>query len=135
MLRTAEDLYGLQASLLRTLASPRRLEILHLLGTHPMEVRELAQITGMAQPTVSAHLGALRSVGIVDAVRSGREVTYCLTDDRIVTACEMVRDVLARRLERLNLLILASAPAGAPEPPADPLVVLPLATGITSAPR
>jgi DNA-binding transcriptional ArsR family regulator len=103
MLRPADGIYGLQASLLKTLASPRRLEIVHYLGeAGPVEVRKLAEHFGSTQPAISQHLAALRAVGIVEAVRDGREVRYQLADPEIVAACGLMRQVLIRRIAVLG---------------------------------
>ena len=103
MLRPADGIYGLQASLLKTLASPRRLELVHYLGENgPTEVRVLAEHFGSPQPAISQHLAALRGVGIVDAVRDGREVRYQLADPEIVAACGAMRQILIRRIARLG---------------------------------
>lgn len=103
MLRPSDDIYGLQASILKTIASPRRLEIIHLLGeTGPMEVRRLAEYFGMPQPAISQHLAAMRSAGLVEAIRAGREVRYQLADPEIVEACGLMRQVLIRRIARLG---------------------------------
>ena len=103
MLRPADGIYGLQATLLKTLASPRRLELVHYLGeAGPVEVRKLAEHFGMTQPAVSQHLAALRGVGIVEAVRVGRDVRYQLADPEIVAACGAMRQVLIRRIARLG---------------------------------
>jgi len=102
MLRPSDDIYGLQAAILRTLASPRRLEIIHLLGEGPIEVRLIADRFGLTQPAVSQHLSALRSAGLVQAVRVGRDVRYRLTDPDVVAACELMRQVLLRRMTRLG---------------------------------
>jgi ArsR family transcriptional regulator len=103
MLRPADGIYALQATLLKTLASPRRLELVHYLGeTGPIEVRKLAEHFGMSQPAISQHLAALRGVGIVEAVRDGREVRYRLADPEIVAACGLMRQVLIRRIARLG---------------------------------
>jgi DNA-binding transcriptional ArsR family regulator len=103
MLRPADGIYGLQASLLKTLASPRRLEIVHYLGeAGPVEVRKLAEHFGSTQPAISQHLAALRAVGIVEAVRDGREVRYQLADPEIVAACGLMRQVLIRRIAVLS---------------------------------
>jgi ArsR family transcriptional regulator len=104
MLRANEEIYAIQASVLRTLGSPRRLEIIHLLGDGPAEVHRIAEALGLSQPTVSQHLAALRGAGLVDAVRDGREVRYELTDPGILQACDLMRDVLFRRLGRLSSL-------------------------------
>ena len=103
MLRPADGIYGLQASLLKTLASPRRLELVHYLGENgPTEVRKLAEHFGSTQPAVSQHLAALRGVGLVEAVRDGREVRYHLADPEIVAACGLMRQILIRRIARLG---------------------------------
>jgi DNA-binding transcriptional ArsR family regulator len=103
MLRASDDIYALQASILKTIASPRRLELIHLLGEMgPMEVRKLAEHFGMPQPAISQHLAALRSAGLVEPVRSGREVRYKLVDPEIVAACGLMREVLIRQMARLG---------------------------------
>jgi DNA-binding transcriptional ArsR family regulator len=103
VLRPEDGIYGLQASLLKTMASPRRLELIHLLSeTGPIEVRKLADHFGLPQPTISQHLAALRTAGLVEAVRDGREVRYQLADPEIVAACSLMRQVLIRRIARLG---------------------------------
>ena len=64
----------LQAEILKTLASPRRLEILHALARGPMGVGRIARQIGASQPNVSQHLAVMRGAGLVDAQRDGREV-------------------------------------------------------------
>jgi DNA-binding transcriptional ArsR family regulator len=103
VLRPEDGIYGLQASLLKTMASPRRLELIHLLSeTGPIEVRKIAEHFGSPQPTISQHLAALRTAGLVEAVRDGREVRYQLADPEIVAACTLMRQVLIRRIARLG---------------------------------
>ncbi len=94
----------LQAEVLRTLASPRRLEIIHRLAEGPCEVRRLAEDLGASQPNISQHLSVLKSAGLVDAERDGREVRYRLSDPDVVVACGVMRSVLQRRLVRLGRL-------------------------------
>ena len=102
-----QDIDELQASLLRSLASAHRLQILHLLGERPCEVNEVARELEMSQATASQHLGAMRAIGLVDAVRDGRVVTYQLSDPQILAACGLMRAVLVRRLSRLGDLAAA----------------------------
>lgn len=117
MVRASQDIYTLQASLLKTIASPRRLELIHLLGTDgPMEVRRLAEHFSMPQPAISQHLAALRGAGLVEAVREGREVRYQLADPEIVAACGLMRGVLIRRIHRLGDLAAAFSEETPPSP-------------------
>lgn len=97
-----DEITILQAEVLKTLANPRRLEILHVLARAPIEVGRLAEAIGATQPNVSQHLGVLRAAGIVEAERDGREVRYRLADSDVMVACGVMRSVLERRLTRLG---------------------------------
>ena len=66
-----DEITILQAEVLKTLANPRRLEILHVLVRGPIEVGRLAEAIGATQPNVSQHLAVLRAAGIVEAERDG----------------------------------------------------------------
>ncbi len=96
-----DAIYEMQAEVLKTLANPRRLEIIHRLAEGPCEVGRLAAELGIAQPNLSQHLALMRTAGVVEGDRIGREVRYRLTDPAIVAACGLMRGVLERRLQRL----------------------------------
>ncbi len=98
----------IQITLIRALASPHRLRILHLLGERTMGVNELARQLDLAQATVSQHLAAMRAVGLVEAARDGRVVRYRLVDHEILEACDLMRDVIVRRLSALGSLAAAA---------------------------
>jgi DNA-binding transcriptional ArsR family regulator len=99
--QAVDEITILQAEILKTLASPRRLEILHMLARGPIEVGHLAVAIGATQPNVSQHLAMLRTAGIVESERDGREVRYRLADPDVMVACGIMRGVLERRLRRL----------------------------------
>jgi ArsR family transcriptional regulator len=109
MLVGMDEITILQAEVLKILASPRRLEILHVLAERPIEVGRLARRIGASQPNVSQHLAVLRTAGMVDAERDGREVRYRLSDPDVMVACGLMRSVLERRLTRLGRMVTASA--------------------------
>ena len=96
-----DPIYELQASVLRMLAHPRRLEILHLLADGPIEVGRIAQRLGVSQPNVSQHLSLLRSSGLVEIERNGREIRYRLADPQVMVACSIMRGFLERRVTHL----------------------------------
>jgi len=97
-----DEVYALQAEVLKMLSNPRRLEIIHLLADGPREVGRLAAEMSISQPNVSQHLALMRSAGLVEAEREGREVRYRLSDPEIICACETMRGVLVRRLARIS---------------------------------
>jgi len=111
-----DEVYRLQAEVLKTLANPRRLEIIHLLAAEPREVGRLAEELGMSQPNVSQHLALMRSAGVVEAERDGREVRYRLSDPEIIVACETMRCVLVRRLARISEAASRGPAAATTEP-------------------
>ena len=112
-----DEITVLQAEVMRTLANARRLEILHRLAEGPCEVGRLAGELGLSQPNASQHLSVLRSSGLVDADRDGREVRYRLADPDVMVACGIMRAVLERRLHRLADLAITVSPT-APSPAA-----------------
>jgi DNA-binding transcriptional ArsR family regulator len=112
ILGIVDEITILQAEVLKTLASPRRLEILHALAAGPIEVGRLASQIDASQPNVSQHLAVLRSAGIVDAERVGREVRYRLADPDVMVACGLMRAVLQRRLTRLAGIASTTGPTG-----------------------
>jgi len=99
-----DEIFSLQSEVMKTLANPRRLQILHLLAEGPREVSRLADELGISRPNASQHLAMMRSAGVVEAERDGREVRYRLTDPEIITACDLMQGVLLRRLARLGEL-------------------------------
>jgi ArsR family transcriptional regulator len=109
-----DEITNLQAEVLKTLASPRRLQILHRLFDGPCEVGRLASDLELSQPNVSQHLSVLRAAGLVDAERDGREVRYRLADPDVMLACSIMRTVLERRLRRLAALSVSEPPEFTP---------------------
>lgn len=98
------EVFRLQAELCKSLADPKRLMIIHHLRDGPKSVGELAEILGLKQSNTSQHLGVLRKVGVVSSERHGNTVHYSLAIPGVATACDMVRDAVAERLERERTL-------------------------------
>jgi len=103
-----DEITNLQADVLKALAHPRRLQIMRRLDEGPCEVGALALELGVSQPNLSQHLAVLRTTGLVEAVRDGREIRYQIADPEVITACLIMRRVLERRIARLANL---SAPS------------------------
>ena len=109
MFDASSEIDAIQTTLLRALASPHRLRIIHQLGERPRDVNELAHELGLSQATVSQHLATMRSVGLVEAARDGRRVHYRLSDPEIVAACGLMRGMIVRRLTALGTLAAAAS--------------------------
>jgi ArsR family transcriptional regulator len=87
------NLIPAKAKLLRAMAEEGRLTILESLVNADARVADLADATGQPQPTVSTHLAALASAGLVTRQQEGRTVVYRLahpTVSTLLTAAEEV---------------------------------------------
>lgn len=98
MIPSLSDLNRLHAELCTGLADPTRLAILYALAEAPVNVSELTRLLNLPQSTVSRHLRVLRTCHLVRAERQGQSVVYELTDRRVITALDLLRDVLADQL-------------------------------------
>ena len=107
----ATEIDRIQVGLIRALAGTHRLRIVHLLGHGPLEVNELAQELALPQATVSQNLAAMRAAGLVDATRDGRAVRYRIADPEILAACDLMRNVIVRRLSALGSIAAADGDA------------------------
>jgi len=95
-----DPIHELQAEICRTLSHPARIAILHLLAEEAREVGRLAAELGVSQPNASQHLAVMRAAGLVEAERDGRGTIYRLTDAGVIDACELMAQVMRRRLAR-----------------------------------
>ena len=60
----------------KALADPTRRHILELLHTKDLTAGEIAEHFDMTKPSVSHHLSALKTAGLVDAERDGQNIIY-----------------------------------------------------------
>lgn len=98
------EIYDLEARVLRTLASPLRLQIIEALAEGPLRVSALAERLEIPQPSMSQNLSILRSVGIVERVREGDGLRYQLTDPEVGHAIGWLSTLARRRLARFGQL-------------------------------
>lgn len=89
-----KHLYELHADVCKTLANPKRIEIINLLRSGEMPVAELLKKTGLLKANLSQHLAVMRSKGIVKSRKEGLTVYYRIANPKIVKACDLMREVL-----------------------------------------
>lgn len=89
----------------QAIADPKRILIVYALHDQERNVTNLAGHLGMPQSTVSRHLKELLNRGMVTTRREGPAVIYSLTDDRIIQALDIMRQVLADNLRRQAQLV------------------------------
>lgn len=71
------------ASLAKGLGHPARVAILeHLFKIRGCVCGDLVEEIGLAQPTISQHLKALKKLGLIQGSVAGASVCYCINPDR-----------------------------------------------------
>ena len=90
------------AARFRALSDDSRLRLLLVLRDGEQNVRALTEQTGIAQASVSKHLGVLRQAGLVDSRREGPSVIYFVRDESIFQMCEIVCDGVRRRAQETH---------------------------------
>lgn len=75
--------YKEKADLLKALAHPTRLCIVHGLIENECNVNGIIECMQMPQSTVSQQLGILRNNGIIEGRRRGTEICYSVTNTQV----------------------------------------------------
>jgi DNA-binding transcriptional ArsR family regulator len=75
---------GLAVGRLKLLANEDRLLLLCQLSRGEMCVSDLEEQLGIRQPTLSQQLAVLRSEGVVDTRREGKNVFYSVADKQLL---------------------------------------------------
>jgi len=88
------EVFKLHQDTFKALANSRRLEIIHLLRDQTLNVSEIGAMLGLPQANLSQHLQILRDAKLVTAKRNGKEIYYQVGDQRLVKACDLVREML-----------------------------------------
>jgi rhodanese-related sulfurtransferase len=111
---TKNVLYELVARIAKAVASPKRLELLELLGQAPKSVETLAREADITVNLASAHLKELRANRLVETERQGKNVIYRLASPDIARFWVALRVLAEDRLFELQeALRQVSAPDSA----------------------
>ncbi len=115
-------LFEMHAGMCQALGNPRRLAIMYALKEGEMCVSDLAGLLEISVHNVSQHLRILRQHLLVRSRKEGQTVYYSVTNDKLVQACGLIREVLLEehRAEGRSLQIadFASETAFAVDPSA-----------------
>ena len=80
---------------LRLLADPNRLRILLLLAAEELSVAELQEILGLGQSTISTQLSQLKSAGLIEDRRAGKNNLYRLQQPAANNVLPVIRQAAA----------------------------------------
>jgi DNA-binding transcriptional ArsR family regulator len=74
----------------KALCDSTRQSILELLREREMYVGEIAEAFALSQPSISHHLGILKTARVVKSRREGKLVYYSLNEENIRECCGML---------------------------------------------
>lgn len=100
-----QDLLDTLAQVARALGNGHRLALLERLAQGEAPVETLATTAYLTIGNASQHLQHLRRAGLVTAQRSGKQMIYRLTDERIVTLMGLLRQVAETNLAEMERLV------------------------------
>lgn len=100
-----KELFELQAEICKTLANPKRLEIIAALKDGELSVGELVERLGITKANVSQHLSVLRQRRVVGTRRDGVNIFYKIENPKIIQACGLMKAVLMEQLEDSERLV------------------------------
>jgi DNA-binding transcriptional ArsR family regulator len=94
------------ADVFNAIAELRRRQIIELLARRgPLAVGALVVLLGLPQPAVSKHLGVLRKVGVVAAIKQGKQRVYSLEAEKLKTVHDWVQafeELWGHQLDRIK---------------------------------
>ena len=100
-----DNIFLLHANICKTLANPRRLEIIAALRDEEFTATQLTQKIKISKASLSQHMSVLIEKGVVLSRREGVNVFYKLSDERITKACDLMREVLMKNLEQNKTML------------------------------
>ena len=94
-----KHIYEMHADICKTLANPKRIEIINLLGNKELSVGELLNETKLLKANLSQHLSIMKNNGIIKARKEGLNVFYQISSPKVIKACDLMREVLIEQIK------------------------------------
>lgn len=102
-----DRLFGLFAEVGKAVSSPKRVELLDLLGQAERTVEWLAHATGMSMGNTSQHLQVLRAAGLVVSRKEGLYVHYQLSSPLVSEVLGGLRALAEETSSDVDRLVIA----------------------------
>lgn len=99
-----KSIFEYQAEVIKTIASPKRLEIIHALKSGEKTVTDLVKTLDIPKANVSQHLAVMRHKGVLKTRKKGVNVYYSIVNQKVVKACTLMREVLTEQMHEQSKL-------------------------------
>jgi len=96
----SRELFVMHAQVCKTLAHPKRLEILTTLGDTEMAAGDISRKMNIPKANASQHLALMRNAGILETRRDGLNIYYRISSAKVLQACELMRELLLENHSR-----------------------------------
>jgi len=100
-----KQVFNLHAEICKTLANPKRLEIIYALKEGELSAGELVKRLNIPKANVSQHLAILRQRRVVVSRRDGVNIYYSIANPKIVQACALMREMLMEQIKEDGRLV------------------------------
>ena len=97
------QIFTLHSNLLKAMAHPHRLEIIHLIRDQEICVSDIHAMLDLPQANVSQHLMILRDAGVVVRRKKGKQIFYKIKYHQIIEACDLIREILIDQNQNSDL--------------------------------
>ncbi|MDV2964899.1 metalloregulator ArsR/SmtB family transcription factor [Nitratireductor aquimarinus] len=97
-----------ETDIFKALADPTRRQMLERLSAGERNATELREGLAMSQPAISQHLAVLRSAGLIEEEKSGRQMRYRIKPDGLAPVVDWLaryRAFWPERVDRLKTLL------------------------------
>ncbi len=86
------DTFTNASEMLKAMAHPMRIAIIRLLSQgKALTVSEIHEVLDIPQSCTSHHLSILKNKGIVIAKRKGKNILYCISNEKISTIIDCIQ--------------------------------------------
>lgn len=100
-----KEIYQLHADICKTLANPKRLEIINCLRYNEMNVNDITKEIGARKSNISQHLTIMKLKGILSSRRDGIHIYYKVSSPKVIKAFDIMREVLLEHLSKNEKII------------------------------
>ena len=94
----SKKIFEIHADICKTLGNAKRIEILNALNDRELTVSDIVDILGVSSANVSQHLAIMKNKGILTSRREGNNIYYKVSNDKVIMACNLMREVLLEQL-------------------------------------
>lgn len=98
-----KQVFKLHSEFLKAISHPKRLEIIHLLRDNALNVTSMQYMLDIPQANLSQHLQVLRKIKAVTHIKKGKQIYYQISDQKIIIASNLFREVLINQQSNQNL--------------------------------